>query len=573
MKDKQTLAWLYRNSRTQRIPLLALILGNAFFAGCSVLFALSSRGVIDGAVAGDKQALLIQSLGLGLVIVLQLILRIFCRNIEARLQGRLEITYKTKLLGKILHKDYAHTASYHSGELLNRLTSDIAVVSEGVTTIVPNLVGLLTKLLLAFTVLCVFDWTFALIFAAGGFLLFLTTKFFRKKLKHLHKKVQEKDGLVRSFIQELLESLIVVKIFAVEHKMQDKSVMLQQEHYNEKLKKNTISILANSGFAFIFSMGYLYALVWSSNKLMANAMSFGTLMAILQLVGQVQTPFAGLSGLLPKVYGVIASAERMIELESLPEEFKINKQDIHVGVVYRDLYSIAFKDVSFWYDRDRVLSHADLTIEKGDFALVSGVSGTGKSTLLKLLLGVFKPKEGTISIQLKNGETFSTDRYTRKLFAYVPQGNLLLSGTIRESIGFVKSDATDEEIMAAAQVSCAAEFINVLPYGLNTVIGEKGQGLSEGQVQRLAIARAVLSGAPILLLDEATSALDEVTEGRLLNNIKEMTDKTCIIISHKKEALSVCNKEIRIGNTIVVTTLESRARSQESGVRSQQVNQ
>ncbi|AOY77993.1 ABC transporter ATP-binding protein [Clostridium formicaceticum] len=554
MKDKQTLAWLYENSKTQLFPLLILILGNALFAGCGVLFALASRGVIDGAAAGEKHILIKQGVWLFFVIVLQLLLRILCRNIEVRIQGRLEMSYKTKLLGEIFQKDYAHTGKYHSGELMNRLTSDIIIVSEGVTTILPDFVGLLTKLLSAFVVLCVFDRTFALIFAAGGLLLFLTTKYFREKLKYLHKNVQEKDGVVRSFMQEVLESIIVVKIFGVEHEMEDKAAGLGGEYYREKIKKNTISILANSGFSFIFSMGYLYALVWSSFGLVAKTISFGSLTAILQLVGQVQTPFTGLSGLLPKVYGVIASAERMIELENLPDEIEINKQDINIAAIYTDMQSIKLEDISFRYDRDIVLSHADLTIEKGDFAAVSGISGIGKSTLLKLLLGVFSACDGTISIKLNTGEQIPIDRHTRKLFAYVPQGNLLLSGTIRENIAFVNSNATDEEIMAAAQVSCAAEFIMTLPHGLNTVIGEKGQGLSEGQAQRLAIARAVLCGAPILLLDEATSALDEATEESLLNNIKEMTDKTCIIISHKKAALSVCNKEIRIENTAVKTT-------------------
>ncbi len=557
MRDRQTLAWLYRNSKTQLLPMLALIAGNGLFAGCGVLFALASRGIIDGAAAGEKHILMTQGLYLFFVIVLQYVLRIACGKLEVRIQGRLEMGYKTKLLGKLLSKDYMHTSGYHSGELLNRLTSDITVVSEGVTTILPNLLGLLTKLLSALAVLCVFDPAFALIFAIGGLVLFFVTKFFRGRLKYLHKNMQEKDGVVRSFMQEILESMIVVKIFGAEREMNDKSAALQQEHYRAKVKRNTVSILANSGFSFVFSIGYLYALVWSSFGLAAKTISFGTLTAILQLVGQVQAPFAGLSGLLPKAYGAIASAERMIELENLPDEPEINKQDMDAAAVYKGLHSIALEAVSFRYDRDIVLSRADLILEKGDFAVVSGMSGIGKSTLLKLLLGVYRLAEGTISIKLNHGGQIPIDRHTRKLFAYVPQGNLLLSGTIRENIAFISPKAADEEIMAAAQVSCAAEFISALPQGLDTVIGEKGQGLSEGQVQRLAIARAILSGAPILLLDEATSALDEATEKRLLNNIRQMTDKTCIIISHKKAAFSVCNKEIRIENSTLKITERS----------------
>lgn len=557
MKDRQTLAWLYQNSKTQLLPMLALIAGYGLFAGCGVLFALASRGVIDGAAAGEKHTLMRQGLFLFFVIVLQLVLRIACGKLEVRIQGRLEMGYKTRLLGKLLIKDYMHTSGYHSGELLNRLTGDITVVSEGVTTILPNFAGLLTKLLSALAVLCVFDPAFALIFAIGGLLLFFTTKFFRERLKHLHKNIQEKDGVVRSFIQEILESMLVVKTFGVEREINDKSAVLQQEHYRAKVKRNTVSILANSGFSFVFSIGYLYALVWSSFGLMAKTVSFGTLTAILQLVGQVQSPFAGLSGLLPKAYGVIASAERMIELENLPDEPEINRQRMNMSALYKAMQSIRLEDVSFRYDRAMVLSHVDLTMEKGDFTVVSGISGTGKSTLLKLLLGVLIPAEGTVSIKLNHGGRIPIDKHVRKLFAYVPQENLLLSGTIRDSIAFVNSNITDGEIMAAIQVSCAAEFITEFPQGLDTMIGEKGQGLSEGQVQRLAIARAILSGAPILLLDEATSALDEATEKRLLNNIRQMTDKTCIIISHKKAAFSVCNKEIRLENSTIKTVERS----------------
>lgn len=557
MKDKKTIAWIYQNSKTQLSSLLALILANALFGGCGVLFALAAKGVIDSAVAAEKDTLILRGLGLFALIALQLVLRILCRSLEARIQGRLEMSCKSKLLGKILQKDYAAASGYHSGELMTRLTADISVVSEGVTSIVPELAGLLTKLAGAFAVLCVFDFTFALVFAAGGLTLFLTTKYFRKKLKHLHKSVQEKDGLLRSLMQELLGSLIVIKIFGAENAMEAKAAERGQEHYRAKLKKNTVGILANAGFSFIFSIGYLYALVWGAFGLMAQTISFGTLTAILQLVGQVQTPFAALSGLLPKAYGVIASAERLIELENLPDEAERNKEELPVAAVYKELHSVRMKDVTFRYDRDLVLSHADLTIEKNDFAVICGRSGIGKSTLIMLLLGIFAPTGGAIGIKLNSGETLPVDKRTRKLFAYVPQNNLLLSGSIRENIAFINTTASDEAIMTAAEISCAAEFIRNLPGGLDTVIGEKGLGLSQGQAQRLAIARAVLCGSPILLLDEATSALDETTEKKLLDNIRRMTDRTCVIVSHKKAAFDLCNKEISIEKGRIKTSERS----------------
>lgn len=558
MKDKQTVLWLYKNSKTQLFPMLALILGNAVFSGCGILFALACRSFIDSAAAGEKSSLPLQGLGLFAVIALQLVLRVLCRGLEVRIQSKLEMSYKGGLLGKILNKDYAHTSRYHTGELMNRFTGDITVVSEGVTGILPELAGLLTKLLGALAVLCVFNPAFTLVFTVGGLFLFFTTKYFRGKLKHLHKNMQEKDGIARSFMQELLENLIVIKVFGAQHEMEEKTSGLLKEHYGAKLRKSTVSILANSGFSFIFSTGYLYALVWCAYGLIAGTMSFGTLTAILQLVGQVQSPFTGLSGLLPKVYGVIASAERLMEIENLPGEIEINRQEINAPSVYKHLRHIRLQKVSFCYDRDMVLNNAGLILHKGDFVMISGPSGIGKSTLFKLLLGVFAPTAGDIGIVLDTGERIPVDRHTRKLFAYVPQGNLLLSGTIRENISLVKPQATEAEIMAAARVSCAAEFISTLPDGFNAVIGEKGHGLSEGQVQRLAIARAILSGPPILLLDEATSALDEATEKRLITNLRSLTDKTCILISHRKTALNLCDKEIRIENGHLTTIERGR---------------
>lgn len=528
--------------------MLAMILSNGLFAACSILFALASRGIIDGAAAGDKNALIRQSLWLLAVIMLQFMMRILSRSLEIRIQGKLELNYRRNIIGKLLTKDYAHTIKHHSGELMNRLTGDVSIVTEGSATILPELTALFTRLFGAISVLYVFDPAFTLVFIASGVLLLLTTKLFRGRLKHLHKSMQEKDGVVRSFMQELLENLVVIKTFGAEREMESKTAGLGQEHYKAKIRKNTVTILANSGFYFVFSIGYLYALIWGAFGLMAATVSFGTLTAVLQLVGQVQIPFAGLSGFIPKLYGVIASAERLIELENLPDETDRNKGELHAAAVYSAMQRIRLEDVSFRYDRELVLHHTELTIEKGDFAVIAGRSGIGKSTLIMLMLGIFTPVNGNIGIELDTDERIPVDKHTRKLFAYVPQNNLLLSGSIRENIAFINANASDERIMAAADISCAAEFICALPHGLDTVIGEKGLGLSQGQAQRLAIARAIACDAPILLLDEATSALDEATEKKLLHNIRQMTDKTCIIISHKKAAFDLCNKEIRIEN-------------------------
>jgi ATP-binding cassette subfamily B protein len=250
-----------------------------------------------------------------------------------------------------------------------------------------------------------------------------------------------------------------------------------------------------------------------------------------------------MSGVMTKFYSTLASAERLIELEKLCEEPAVDFYEPD-----RDFEYIEFKNVSFKYDRETVLEDINLRINRGELVLVSGISGIGKSTLLKLLLGVLHPGEGEINLKINSGKTVKIDSGTRGMFAYVPQGNLMLSGTIRENLMLVNENAAPEELERAIGISCAIDFIETLPDGLDTIIGERGQGLSEGQIQRLAIARAVLSGAPILLLDEATSALDEETEKRVLNNIMALNDVTCLLISHKNAARGICGREYCIEN-------------------------
>lgn len=281
-------------------------------------------------------------------------------------------------------------------------------------------------------------------------------------------------------------------------------------------------------------------------------MTYGTVTAIIQLVNQVQSPFVSLSGIMPKYYTTIASAERIMELDDLPNEKEINKKEINVLDTYKNLNSVEFENISFKYDRDIILDNTSLSIKKGDFVAIMGISGIGKSTLLKLLLGVFNLNFGKIYLDTNNGK-IPIDKNTRKLFSYVPQGNMLISGTIKDNITFINPDASDAEIEEAIRISCAKQFIDELPLGLETVIGEKGLGLSEGQVQRLAIARSLLADSPILLLDEATSALDEKTEKEFLTNLKALDNVTCIIVSHKKAALDICNKTIQIKNGKIIS--------------------
>lgn len=549
--DINTWKWVYGICKKERFKVYTLILTNVFGAALTIAFANFSKNIINAATIDKSwEKVIIYALGYLALIMTQTALNLIGRSATERCKGKLEWRLKEYMLKVSMKKDYSSITSYHTGELQNRMFNDVTVISDGFTTILPNLIFFVVKLACAFGYLVVIDKIFALVFFVGGVLVFLCTLTFRGTLKKLHKEVQATEGKTRSFIQEAVTSLLVVKAFSAEDKIAEKADELQAVNYKAKMKRRFFGIAANAGINFVFNLGYVFALAFGAYRLL-NGIDYGTVTAMLQLVNQIQAPFANLSGVLPKYFSVLASAERLMEIEALPDEKADNSEDIDAAATYEKLKTIDFKDISFRYDRDIILDNTSLSINKGDFVAIMGISGIGKSTLLKLLLGVFKVESGKILLTTDDSE-IPVDYHTRHLFSYVPQGNFLLSGTILENLKFINENATDEEVNEAVRISCAKQFIDELPDGLNTVIGERGIGLSEGQLQRLAIARSLLSNSPVLLLDEATSALDENTEMEFLTNLKELKNKTCIIVSHKRAALEICNKHIQIIDSKIV---------------------
>ena len=544
-QKQRPVRWLVNMSKKQHFNILLLIIMNALFSVMSIVFAFAIKGIIDGAVNKGKEQIITYSVLIIALVILQFVFRVLINGLTEYIHGKLEIAYKSHIFSQILNKKHDKINVYHSGELMNRLTSDVSVVSEGVTSIVPSVVSAITRLICAVVALIILDWIFAVAFTIAGIMVFFVIALLRGKLKSLHKKTQETSGKVRSFMQECIENLLAVKVFSVNGKIERQNDELQQENFKIKMKRRNYSVIGHATYNFIFSAGYLFALIYGSIKLFNGVAGFGygSLSAILQLVNNVQVPFASLSNVLPKYYAMTASAERLMEIEEIESE---EKGELKVREdVYSQMKGIAVEDLTFKYDRDVVLKNASTYIEKGDFVLISGASGIGKSTLMKLMLGVYPPDSGDVYVQTANGR-INLDNTTRTLFSYVPQGNMLFSGTLKDNVTFIKEDATKEQIERALEISCAKEFVETLPHGLDTVVGENGVGLSEGQIQRIAIARAVLCDAPIILLDEATSALDEETERKVLNNFKELNDVTLIIISHKKAASAICNKILRI---------------------------
>ena len=558
MKDSNSLRWIIKNGKKQIPQIIILSISNMILALVSTGLALVSKYAIDAAqkAANAKSDLefvhyrnLIILFGAAILLIIlgRLLLRIFAQSLTIKVQASMEMQMRTNLFNTILVKKYDKINSYHSGELMNRMTSDTKIVTDGIATIVPNMLYFITQFVGAFVVLILFDWKFTMVFIVAGIVISAVTLLFRGKLKSLHKEVQETDGRVRSFFQEAIESILVVKTFGVEETFGKKGDELQNINYNAKMKRRRISICANAGFSFVFNMGYLLALVWCALKVCANTMTYGTLTAVLQLISQIQTPFVNITKVVPQYYSILASAERIMEIEEIEVE-QNSREQISVKPFYECFQKAGFEGIHFNYGRESVLEEGEAWFCKGDFVAIRGISGIGKSTLMKMLLGVFQPSSGHIRLYKDNGEYVEAGPETRGLFSYVPQGNYLFSGTLRENILLINPYAEEKEINEALEISDIKDFVQSLPEGLDTVIGEKGLGISEGQAQRLAIARALLSNAPILLLDEATSALDAETEQNVLKRIKSLNQKTCIIITHKAAALDVCNKEFVIEN-------------------------
>lgn len=541
---KHPVLWIFRHVR-RRIPgIVLLVLAQVGQALCSVFFALGSRGVIDSAVSGDRVAFF-RACGVQAAIIGGILLcTTLMRHLRDRLSMDLERDWKRTLLHGLLRGEYAQVSGYHSAELLNRLNNDVNQVNAGVVNILPNAASTVTRLVAAVVILGTLDARFTLLVALAGLVVIGGTALARRHLKELNKQVSQHNGKVSGLLQETMEKLLMVQAMDVSGEVERRADVLMEDRYQVQRKRKNISLLTNTGISLMYQGAGFLALIWCSWKMLHGQMSFGSLTAVIQLVNQIQNPIVNLSGVMPQYIAMIASAERLMELEEIRREPEPLSED--PMALYGRLESLGAEALTFSYDRDKILDGAAFSLPKGAFAVITGPSGIGKSTLLKLLLGIYTPNDGNLYAEI-NGERLPIDRRTRRLFAYVPQGNLLLSGTLRENLTIIRPDATDAQIREAVHVSCMDEFLDQLPNGLDTVLGESGAGLSEGQAQRLSIARAVLGGAPILLLDECTSALDAQTEKTVLHRLRELPNRTCIAVTHRPAAIELCDWQLEAG--------------------------
>ena len=516
------------------------------FGICAISVALSlmslgvtmaTKGLIDGAT-GQRASALWRYGGLLVgLIVAERALGIWSAYLRTLASARLQQHMQGAVTRSLLGKEYAGLKAFHSGELVNRVFSDVGVVKNGIMSMLPTFLRTAVSFVGAAAILIAMDWRFVPVLIGAAVIGAGLTLAFREPMKRRHKRMQEAEDALHASTQETLENVRLIKASVSEQRALDRMDQRRERLRGEQMRNGKLSIWMNNGMGSMFDISWLVCNLWGCVKIYHGEFTYGSLAAMIQLVGRIQGPIANAVNLISQAYGVVSSAERLLDVLGLPDE--------QVGETLTDFDSLRLENVSFQYDdgTEDVLLNLQAEIRKGDFVALTGISGGGKTSLFQLLLGIYRPTGGRVLFS-SGGKEVAASRGTRGLFAYVPQGNTLMSGTLRENLTQFTDAATEQQLTAAVEAACLQDLVAEI--GLDARLGERGIGLSEGQAQRVAVARALLSGAPILLLDEATSALDERTEAQMLQNIGRMRDKTVLIVTHRRAALAICDYQLHI---------------------------
>lgn len=536
------LAWLIQYSKPYipRIGLLMLI--DVVVSVLATYMAVINKKIVDGATNGAtiKASLVIYTL----IMLSTLLFDVITTMLSVTLDEKFSFGIRKQIYEQIIHSHWMDVKKYHTGDLMTRLTSDAGNVANGIIYVIPTIIKLIVELLITFCTLFYYQPQLALFALLLGPIAAISSVWLGRKLKRLQVKVQESESAYRSYLQESLANLLVVKSFANEEYATERLVELRDERFYWIYKKTKLGAVSSTAMSFTFQFGYLVAFTYGALQLTTKAITYGTMTLFLMLVNRVQAPVINLAQQIPKVVSILASAGRVMELQDIPLEVKQEQNiDTTKGV------GVVLEDVSFAYagEKENVFDHASLSIKPGEFVAIVGESGIGKTTLIRLMMSFMSNYEGNISYMNKDGETERTNAGIREFVSYVPQGNTLFSGTIRHNILMGKQDATEDEIIEALKMAAAYDFVMELPQGVDTIIGERGHGISEGQAQRIAIARALIRKSPFLILDEATSSLDGQTELAVLKGIQNLTPRpTCLLITHRLSVLPYCDRQIQI---------------------------
>lgn len=532
--------WLWRAWRGNQLQAIL----NATIGLLSVVVSLAQVWAVQHAIdvaSGHAEGSIYWSVGVMALLVLcgfaLRICSIWVRNILGiKAQNRMQ----QRMLDRILRSEWTGKESHHSGDVLNRLEQDVGTVVSFLTETIPNTISVVAMFVGAFLYLFSMDKVLAFVIVGIIPVFVLLSKLYIGQMRRLTRQVRDSDSKVQSVLQETIQHRMLIKTLESDSVMVDRLESTQSELRHRVVKRTAFSVVSNFILNAGFSVGYLIAFLWAALRMADQTLTFGGMTAFLQLVNRIQGPARDLTRLAPVFVGVFTAAERLMELEENPLEEQGDPIPLTAPC------GVRLQHITYAYDDgdSNVIEQLDFDFYPGSCTAVLGETGAGKTTLIRLILALLHPNEGKV-ILYNQQEQKELSPLMRCNFVYVPQGNTLMSGTIRDNLRLGKLNATEEEIKAALEMSCAS-FVMELPDGLDTVCTEAGGGLSEGQAQRISIARALLRNRPIMLFDEATSALDSETERQLLHNILSNHDKTVIFITHRPAVVDYCDQTLHL---------------------------
>ena len=535
------LRWIWGASRGARGRMLLCTLIGCISVACSLVFVLFSKNAIDIATGVREGGLMFYAIGMGCLILFEIVLHAIDNWVANQLDVEMRNRFRSRFFGLLLQSEWQGKERFHSGDVLNRMVQDLGSVVAVITSTIPFAVITVIQLVASFFLLYSMNRTLAIVLVLILPFFSLLSRFYVNRMRRMTKAVRESESHIHSVMQESLQHKTIVKTLEQSNGMMSRLAKWQEQLFGEVIVRTRFSILSRGLVSMGFSAGYLTAFLWGVFSIQSGTVTFGVMTAFLQLVGRIQRPLADLARMIPTLVSALTSAERLIELEELPME--PTGEPIHI----EGMAGIRFDDVSFQYadGEEEVITHLNENFTPGSMTAVLGETGAGKTTLIRLILALIHPTSGRITIYDAKHEV-NVSPQTRNNLVYVPQGNTLFSGTIRDNLLLGRPNATDEQLWEVLRVACA-EFVLSLPEGLDTKCGEQGGGLSEGQAQRIAIARSLLRPGSVLLFDEATSALDPDTERLLLERLAEARgQRTVIFITHRPSVLEYCNRVLRV---------------------------
>lgn len=543
--------WMFSYGKKYKKEIIFYTFLGVFSTIMTLISSVASKELIN-IVTGQQEN---RALGMAVLMVSMSLFSLLFNQVMSRITLKINIRIQNEIqadiFDKIIQVNWLDLSSYHSGDLLNRFGSDVSTVASSAIGWVPNLIINTFNFIATLCLILYYDPTMMILTLINAPIMLISSKVLMSRMREYNLKVKEMNSEMMAFQTETFSNIDSIKSFGLVDLFSRRLKGFQERYKVVNLDYNMFSIKTNTILSLVGMVIQFSFFGWAVYRLWSGVINYGEMTLFLQQSSRMSSAFSSLVGIIPSTISSTISAKRLIEIISLPkEETNIERKD-YLNEIKDHGFSIELDNVYFSYiENKQVLVSSSMQAHLGEIVALVGPSGEGKTTMIRLFLGLITPSQGHAYLVDYQNKKYTLDASTRHLFAYVPQGNTIFSGSIADNLRMVKEDASDEEIIQALKSACAYEFVERLEEGINTQIGSRGKGLSEGQAQRIAIARAILREAPILLLDEATSALDVTTERKVLHNIiQNHPHKTCIVTTHRPSVLNMCQRVYRVMDT------------------------